>query len=81
MRAPPALTEVESTFRPAELCDNAGAMIKPVEDVPQRTYRWQWFLLAAVVLGIVLAIIWVGFAAYHEKEERDFSAPLPVQGH
>ena len=38
-----------------------------------------WFLLAAVLLGIVLAVLWVGYAAHREKEERDFSAPLPGQ--
>lgn len=55
-------------------------MNEPVEDVPKRNYQWPWFLLAAVLLGIVLAVIWVGFAAHREKEERDFNAPLPAQG-
>jgi hypothetical protein len=56
-------------------------MNEPVEDVPKRTYQWPWFLLAGVLLGIVLAVIWVGFAAHREKEERDFNAPLPIQTH
>jgi|HubBroStandDraft_2_1064218.scaffolds.fasta_scaffold2727540_1 hypothetical protein len=55
-------------------------MNDPAKDIPKRTYQWPWFLLAAVVLGIVLAVIWVGYAAHREKEERDFSAPLPSQG-
>jgi hypothetical protein len=54
-------------------------MDEPVEDSRQQKYRWPWFLLAGVVLGIVLAIIWVGYAAYRERAERDFSAPLPTQ--
>ena len=55
-------------------------MNEPVEKIPPRTYRWPWFLLAAVLLGIVLAIIWVAYAANREKQERNFSAPLPTQG-
>jgi hypothetical protein len=55
-------------------------MNEPVEKIPPRTYRWPWFLLAAVLLGIVLAIIWVAYARNCEKQEPDFSAPLPTQG-
>lgn len=55
-------------------------MDEPCEELPKRNFRWPWFLLAGVLLGIVLAVIWVGYAAHREQEERDFSAPLPVQG-
>jgi hypothetical protein len=54
-------------------------MDEPAENGPPRKYQWPWFLLAAVLLGIVLAVLWVGYAAHREKEERDFSAPLPGQ--
>ncbi len=50
------------------------------EKIPERNYRWPWFVLAGVVLGVVLMIVWVGYAALREKEERNFSAPLPAQG-
>jgi hypothetical protein len=50
------------------------------EKNPKRNYRWPWFVLAGVVLGVVLMIVWVGYAALREKEERNFSAPLPAQG-
>jgi hypothetical protein len=43
-------------------------------------YKWPWFVAAAVVLGIILAILWVSFAAYREKQERDFNAPIPAGG-
>ena len=56
-------------------------MNEPVEESPPRTYRWPWFLLAAVLLGIVIAVIWVGYAAHRVEEERNFNAPLPAQGH
>ena len=45
----------------------------------KQKYQWPWFLAAGVLLGIVLAVIWVAYAAHREKEERDFSAPLPSQ--
>jgi hypothetical protein len=50
-------------------------------DIPKPTYRWPWFLAAAVALGFVLAILWVGYAVHREEAERDFSAPLPTQNH
>ncbi|HUC84156.1 MAG TPA: hypothetical protein VL970_03110 [Candidatus Acidoferrales bacterium] len=42
-----------------------------------RRYRWPWVVAAAVVLGIVLAIIWVSIAARNVERERDLNAPLP----
>jgi hypothetical protein len=49
------------------------------ENVVKQNYRWPWFLAAGVLLGIVLAVVWVGYAAHREAEERNFSAPLPAQ--
>lgn len=51
------------------------------EKVPPQNYRWPWFVLAMVLLGIVLAIVWMSYAVHREREERNFSAPLPTQGH
>jgi len=44
---------------------------------PKQNYKWPWFVLAAVLLFVALAIIWMSIAVHREKEERDFSAPLP----
>jgi hypothetical protein len=41
-------------------------------------YKWPWLVLAAVVLGVVLAIVWMSFAVKREKEERDFNSPIPT---
>ena len=54
-------------------------MTEPEEKVPKQNYRWPYYLAAGVVLGIVLAIIWVGYAAHRETAERNFNAPLPAQ--
>jgi hypothetical protein len=56
-------------------------MNEPGDNLPKPNYKWPWFVLAAVLLGIALAIGWVGYAAHREKQERDFSAPLPAQNH
>jgi hypothetical protein len=42
-----------------------------------RRYRWPWFVLAAILLFVTLAIVWMSFAVKRERQERDFSAPLP----
>ena len=42
-----------------------------------RRYKWPWIVAAAVVLGIVMAIIWVTIAVKKVERERDINAPLP----
>jgi hypothetical protein len=56
---------------------NLYAMTDEQNSEPPR-YRWPKFLLAGVILGIVLAIIWVSFAARNVKQTRDPFAPLPT---
>jgi bacteriorhodopsin len=45
-------------------------------EIPRR-YKWPWFALAAVVLGIALAVLWVSFAVKKVEQERDVNGPLP----
>ena len=47
------------------------------EDDNQPHYRWPKYVLAGVVLGIVLAVVWVWLAARKVEQQRDFGAPLP----
>jgi bacteriorhodopsin len=44
---------------------------------PRQNYQWPWFVLAAVVLFVVLAVVFVGFKARQIEQERNFNAPLP----
>jgi hypothetical protein len=44
---------------------------------PKRNYKWPWFLLAAVVLAVALAIVWVSFAVKKVERERNVNAPVP----
>jgi hypothetical protein len=47
-------------------------------DENPRGYKWPWLLLAAVVLAVVLAILWVSFAAREVERERGTSPAVPA---
>jgi hypothetical protein len=51
-------------------------MSEPSEN--PRRYKWPWFVLAAILLFLALAIVWMTLAVKREKQERDFSAPIPT---
>lgn len=42
-----------------------------------RRYKWPWFVLAAAILFVTLAVIWMTFAVKREREQRDFFTPPP----
>jgi hypothetical protein len=42
---------------------------------PPRRYRWPWFVLAAFVAFVLLAILWMSFAVRSVERERNFNAP------
>jgi len=42
-----------------------------------RRYQWPWFVLAAFLLGVALAILWMSFAVKKVEQERNVNAPLP----
>ena len=50
-------------------------MSEPNEN--RRCYKWPWFALAAVVLFIALAVLWVTLAAEKVEQQRDYNAPIP----
>ncbi len=52
-------------------------MSEPDNHSPKPKYKWPWFVLAAVLLGMVLAVMWVGAAAKKVEQQRDYNAPLP----
>ena len=52
-------------------------MSAPENNSPRQNFKWPWLVLAAVVLAIVLAVGWVGFAAKKVGQQRDFT-PLPA---
>lgn len=52
-------------------------MNEPGDNPSKARYKWPWFVLAAFVLAVVLAVMWMSYAVKHERDQRDFSAPLP----
>ena len=40
-------------------------------------HRWPWLVLAAFLLGVALAILWIRFEVLKVERERNFNAPLP----
>src|SRR5712671_7985253 len=46
-------------------------MIDPQHSEPGRRYRWPWLLLAALIIGIVLTVLWVLGAVRKVKQIRE----------
>jgi len=53
------------------------ACVVELNEKPPR-YRWPWFVLAAFLLGVVLAVLWMTYAIRRERQQRDVNAPLPA---
>jgi hypothetical protein len=43
-----------------------------------RRYKWPWYVLAAFLLFVALAILWMSYAVHREEQERDLNAPIPT---
>lgn len=43
-------------------------------------YKWPWFVLAAVILGLVLAVLWMSQEIQRARRIRDANAPTPAEG-
>ena len=47
-------------------------------DAPNnRHYTWPWFVLGAVLLAIVLAVLWMSQEIERTRRIRDLNAPAP----
>jgi len=45
-----------------------------------RRYRWPWLVLAAFLLAVALAVLWMSFEVRKVERERNVNAPLPAGG-
>jgi hypothetical protein len=63
-------------FSNPEMCDDSQRMSESNKN--PRRYKWPWFVLAAFLLSVALAIVWMSFAVHRERQERDFNAPIPT---
>ncbi len=55
-------------------------MSEPNEKPPPPRYKWPWFVLAAFLLFVALAILWMRFEVRKVEQERNVNAPLPAGG-
>jgi hypothetical protein len=55
---------------------NETGMENPNEN--PRRHRWPWLVLAAFLLGVSLAVLWISFEVRKVERERDVNAPLPA---
>jgi F0F1-type ATP synthase assembly protein I len=44
------------------------------EPPPRPRYTWPWFVLAFVLLGIALAVLWMSKAVERTRRERQWNA-------
>ena len=44
-------------------------------DKNPRGYKWPWFVLAAFLLFVALAILWMSFEVRNVERERNANAP------
>ncbi|HWD94156.1 MAG TPA: TMEM128 family protein [Verrucomicrobiae bacterium] len=50
------------------------------ESDPPPRYTWPWFVLGFVVLGFVLAILWMTALVRRTRQQREYEAwPAPAQ--
>jgi hypothetical protein len=47
---------------------------------PQPTYRWPRFVLAAFILAVVLAVIWMSYAVKRTRALRELNSPSNTNG-
>jgi hypothetical protein len=40
-----------------------------------RRYKWPWFVLAAFLLGVALAVLWMIFDVQTIEQERNLNTP------
>jgi hypothetical protein len=53
-------------------------MNEPNEKPSPRRYQWPWLVLAAFLLGVALAILWMSFEIRKVEQERHLNAPPPT---
>jgi hypothetical protein len=68
----PRLTSIVTETRMTGPPDKSPALQKP-------KYRWPWFVLAAILLGFALAILWLSREVERTRRLRDLNALPPAQ--
>jgi hypothetical protein len=53
---------------------------QPAAQQPRPTYRWPRFVLAAFILAVVLAVIWMSYAVKRTRALRELNSPSSTNG-
>jgi hypothetical protein len=53
---------------------------RPPDTSPPRRYTWPWFVLGAVLLAIVLAVLWMSKEIERARRIHDLNSPAPPSG-
>jgi len=53
-------------------CWNNALVSSEQKQLPKPGYLWPWFLLAGVLLGVLLAVIWITAEVRRLKEQRQY---------
>jgi hypothetical protein len=64
-------------LRPLPIAATVNGMGDQNGKRPPPRYKWPWFVMAAFLLGVALAILWMSFAVEKVEQERNVNAPLP----
>jgi hypothetical protein len=71
---------VVSDLRPTASC--GPSMTNDADNPPapgnERHYKWPWFVLAAVLLAIALAVLWMSKEIARTRHIRDLNEPPPA---
>lgn len=58
-----------------------GNQPQPSEPQPRRRYTWPWFVLGAVLLGFLLAVLWLSREIARTQRLKELNNPSsPAQG-
>jgi hypothetical protein len=64
----------------AEIMDSAmsdpAPQTKPESEKP--SYTWPWFVLAAFLLAVLLAVLWMSSEVRRMRQIRELNAPAPT---
>ena len=52
----------------------------PTAPEPRPRYKWPWYVLAALLLGLVLAVLWMSVAVRRIREQREGNPMPALQG-
>jgi len=49
-----------------------------IESIPPRRYVWPWFVAFALVIGILLAVLWMRAEIQRAKERQNYCYDIPI---